>query len=101
MYYSLSNGKVFLDVAKQIADFSFYDLPEILEIKGTHQQTNSVNCGLVAKSFATSLAFGEDPANASYDSKKLRIYVINCLEEKQMIASLKAHKNVSQNVSPG
>ena len=35
LYDSLSNGKVSPDVAKQIAAFSFCDLPEILvEIKG-------------------------------------------------------------------
>ena len=76
MHYSLSNGKVFPDAAKQITKSSFNDLPDILEIKGIHLQTNSVNCGLVAISFATSLA-KEDPANASYDSKKLQTYKLS------------------------
>ena len=76
---------VFLMDAKQIAAFSFCDLPEILvEIKGVQQQTNSVDCGLFAIAFATSLAFGEDPANVTYDSKKLRMHLIKCLNKKQM-----------------
>ena len=32
-----------------------YDFPGILEIKGVQQQTNSVDCGLFAIAFATSL----------------------------------------------
>ena len=84
LYDSLSNGKISPDVAKQMAAFSFCDLPEILvEIKGV-QQTNSVVCGLFAIAFATSLAFGEDPANVTYHSKKLRMHLIKCLDEKQM-----------------
>ena len=72
LYGSLFNGKVSPDVAKQIAAFSFRNLPEILvEIKGVQQQTNSVDYGLFATAFATSLAFGEDPANVNYDSMKL------------------------------
>ena len=60
-------------------------LPEIIEeITGVQQQTNSVNCGLLAIAFATSLAFGEDPANVTYDSKKLRMHLIKYLDEKQM-----------------
>ena len=74
LYGSFSDGKVSPGVAKQIAAFSFYDLPEILvEIKGIQQQTNSVDCGLFAIAFASSLAFGEDPANVTYDSTKLRM----------------------------
>ena len=57
------------------------DLPEILEIKGVQQQTNSVDCGLFAIAFAASLVFG-DPANVSFDSKKLRMQLIKCLDKK-------------------
>ena len=68
----LSNGKVSLDVTKQIAAFSLYNLPTILvEIKGVQQKPNSVNCGLFRIAFVTSLAFGEDPANITNDSKKI------------------------------
>ena len=77
LYDSLSNGKVFSDVAKQIATFSFCDLPEIpVEIKGIQQQTNSADRGLFALAFATGLAFDEDSANVTYDSTKIRIHLI-------------------------
>ena len=84
LYGSLSNGKVSPDVAKQIAAFSFCDLPEILvEIKGVQQKTNSVDCGLFAIAFATSLNFGEDPANITYDSKKIEC-TLTCFPKRQM-----------------
>ena len=79
------------DVAKQITAFSFCDLPEILvEIKRVQQQTNSVDCGLFAIAFATSLAFGEDLANVTYESTKLRMHRIKCLEEKQITCFYKS-----------
>ena len=47
----------------------------LVEIKGVQQQTISVDCGLFAIAFATSLVFGEDPANVTYDSEKLRMHL--------------------------
>ena len=95
---SLSNGNVSPDVAKQIAAFSFCDLPEILvEIKGVQQQTNSFDCDLFAIVFATSLAFGEGPANVTYHFMKLRMHLIKCLDEKQMTCFSKStEKHVSK-----
>ena len=95
---SLSNGKVSPDVAKQIAAFSFCDLPEILVgIKGVQQQTNSFDCDLFAIVFATSLAFGEGPANVTHDFMKLRMHLIKCLDEKQMTCFSKStEKHVSK-----
>ena len=65
----------------------------LVEIKGVQQQTNSVDGGLFAIAFATSLAFGEDPANVTYDSTKLRMYLIKCLDENQMTCFPKSTKN--------
>ena len=56
----------------------------LVEIKGVQQQTNSVDFGLFAIAFPTSLTFGEDPANVTYESKKLRMHLIKCLDKKQM-----------------
>ena len=69
VYDSLSNGKVSSDLASQIAAFSMCKSAEIiLEIKSVQQQTNSVDCGLFAIAFATSLAHGEDPTTTTYDT---------------------------------
>ena len=65
----------------------------LVENEGVQQQTNSVYCGLFAIAFATSLAFGEDPANVTYDSTKLRMYLIKCLDENQMTCFPKSTKN--------
>ena len=75
-------------------------VPEILvEIKGVQQQTNSVDCGLFA--IATSLAFGKDTANVTYDSMKLPMHLVKCRYKNRWLASQKAPERVSQNVSPG
>ena len=37
-----------------------------------------------AIAFATSLAFGEDPANVTYDSNILWMHLMKCLDEKQI-----------------
>ena len=54
-----------------------------MDIKGVQQQTNSVACGLFAIVFASSLAFEEDLANVTYDSKKLQMHLIEFLDEKK------------------
>lgn len=56
----------------------------LVEIERVQQQKKSVNCGLFAVVFASSLAFGEYPANVTFDSKKLRMYLIKCFDEKQI-----------------
>ena len=65
----------------------------LVENKGVQQQTNSIYCGLFAIAFATSLAFGEDLANVTYDSTKLRMYLIKCLDENQMTCVAKSTEN--------
>ena len=37
-----------------------------------------------AIAFATSLAFGEDPANVTYDSNILWMHLMKCFDEKQI-----------------
>ena len=68
-------------------------VPEILvEIKGVQQKTNSVDFGLFAIACATSLAFGKDPANVTYDSLKLPMHLVKCLYKNRWLASQKHRK---------
>ena len=93
IYDSLTGGTVHPDVAKQIAAFSFCPSSEIVaEVMPVQQQNNGVDCGLFAIAFATSLAFNEDPALTTYDTKLLRTHLISCLEVGKM--SLFPKKNV-------
>ena len=70
---SLNNGAVPRFVKKQIASMLCSSEPAIhLNIVPVEQQTNSLDCGVFAVAFATSLAFGEDPAQRKYDMSAMR-----------------------------
>ena len=43
------------------------------------QQKNEVGCRLFSIAFATSVAFGEDLSNSTFDSVVLRPHLIKCL----------------------
>ena len=47
-------------------------------------QNNSSDCGLFALAFVTSICFGEDPSNISYDQPKLRQHFVHCLEKGEI-----------------
>ena len=67
---------------KQIASMMCSSEPEIhLNIVPVQQQTNSVDCGVFAVAFATSLAFGEDPAQRKYDTSAMQPHLLNCLRK--------------------
>lgn len=55
-----------------------------INIASVQQQSNSVDCGVFAIAFATSVAFGENPTTCQYDKSKMRGHLIQCLEEGQM-----------------
>ena len=79
VYDSLNNGAVPRFVKKQIASMLCSSEPEIqLNIVPVQQQTNSVDCGV---DFATSSAFGEDPAQRKYDMSAMRPHLLNCLRK--------------------
>lgn len=53
-------------------------------IKDCQRQSNGYDCGVFAIAFATSLAFGEDPAKRMYDPKKLRPHLIQCMDSGEL-----------------
>ena len=85
LYDSMNSGRVVRQVAEQIASFSNCRNPELqIQIQGVQQQNNSIDCGLFAAAFATSLAFGQDPSKVQYDAAKLRSHLLKCLKNKEM-----------------
>ena len=46
----------------------------------TQNQKGGYDCGLYALDFATSLAFGIDPASQVYDQNRMRRHLANCFE---------------------
>lgn len=49
-----------------------------LHIPKIQQQDNSVNCGVFAIAYATSILNGENPEKLVFDSEKLRQHLISC-----------------------
>ena len=90
----MTNGSVHLDVAKQIAVFSYCESAEIVaEVLPEQQQTNCVDCGLFAITFSTSLAHNENSVRRVYDTTQLRQYLVSCLEAGNMLVFLSHSTN--------
>ena len=80
VFDGLFSRKMQQDLIHQIAAYSFCLGNElIIHVMPVQQQKNGVDCGLFSIAFATSLAFGEDPSNSTYDSAALRPHLIKCL----------------------
>ena len=69
----ISNDKMITDESIDIAQQS------------VQQQRNSVDCGLFAIAFATSLAFGGNPCDVAYDQKLMRKHFLDCLKKEEMM----------------
>ena len=48
------------------------------------QETNCVDCGLLAVAFATNLTHNENPVRRVYDTTRLRQHLVSCLETRKM-----------------
>ena len=48
--------------------------------KSVQQQGNGVNCGVYVIGFTTSLRCGGNPEKESYDKKKIRPHIVECLK---------------------
>jgi hypothetical protein len=53
-------------------------------IKDCQRQSNGYDCGVFAIAFATSLAFGEDPAKRMYDPQKLLPHLVQCMDSGKL-----------------
>ena len=72
LYDSLKNKHISKDVTSQIASFTYHPVPQLTILsKSIQQQGNSVDCGVYAIAFATSLAYGGNPEKESCHKKRL------------------------------
>ena len=86
LYDSLAATKAREDVVDQVVDYSScLEKKLIIKRMPVQQQQNGVDCGLFALAFATSLAFGEDPCKNTYDVKRLRPHLLECLKKQQLV----------------
>ncbi|XP_057297093.1 uncharacterized protein LOC130625987 [Hydractinia symbiolongicarpus] len=85
IFDSLTSGNVSVDVANQIAAFSYCQSEElVIDVMPVQQQKNGVDCGLFSIAFATSLAFGEHACDKIYGNDSLRPHLLSCLDAGQM-----------------
>ena len=54
------------------------------QLEPVQQQRNGVDCGPFSVAFATSLAFRENPTKITFDDKKLRSHLLQCIKAKKM-----------------
>jgi hypothetical protein len=50
-----------------------------LNIQQVQQQDNSVDCGVFAIAYATSILHGQNPKDLNYDTQKLRQHLLSCI----------------------
>ena len=61
--------------------YAYHPGPQLTILsKSVKQQGNGVDCGVYAIAFATSLAYGGNPEKESYDEKKIRPHLVECLK---------------------
>ena len=85
MFDSMNQGYVAKFTKQQLASFLCIQNAEMkLIMKSVQQQANTVDCGVFAIAFATSIAFGQDPSKQRFDVTKLRNHLFECLRSLKM-----------------
>ena len=81
LHDSLKKKHISKDVTAQIASYAYCPGPQLTILsKSIQQQGNGVDCGVYVIAFATSLAYGSNPEKESYDKKKIRPHLVECLK---------------------
>ena len=77
---SLNRGQIKRHVQRQVQSIVHGIGQEVMiTIQPVQQQQNSVDCGIFAIAFATSLAYGQNPAATTYDTSRIRPHLSACL----------------------
>ena len=86
LYDSLKKKHISKDVTAQIASYAYHPGPQLTILsKSVQQQGNGVDFGVYTIAFATSLAYGGNPEKESYDKKKIRPHLVECLKIGKLI----------------
>ena len=83
-YDSLSGSGVSWYLCKQIAAICHEDSELIINTKPVQKQNNSVDCGVYALAFATSLLNGVNPEERTYSVPNLRPHLLQCIQDGYM-----------------
>ena len=84
MFDSLG-GRLPKNALRLVADLMQSKEKEItIEFVDVQEQTGSVDCGLFALAFITSVCHGLDPATQCYNQKAMTRHLMTCIEKAQM-----------------
>lgn len=84
-YDSLRGSRVLWYLLQQIASIVHENGPQlIINPMKVQKQNNSVDCGLYALAFATSLVNGINPEDETFSIEELRPHLLKCLQEGKM-----------------
>ena len=84
-YDSLSGSRVSWSLVQQITSIIHADKSElVVRTRKVQKQTNSVDCGIFALAFATSLLNGINPEEETYSVADLRPHLVDCLQFGKM-----------------
>ena len=56
-----------------------------MKVTRPQKQVGVKDCGLFAIAFATSIAFGQNPARRKFRQQSMRAHLINCFENNKII----------------
>ena len=86
LYDSLKMKHISKDVTAQIVSYAYHPGPQLIILsKSVQQQGNGVDCVVYAIAFATGLAYVSNPEKESYDKKKIRSHLVECLKIGKLI----------------
>ena len=86
LYDSLKKKHSSKDVTAQIASYAYHPGPQLIILsKSVQQLGNGVDCVVYTIEFATGLAYGSNPEKESYDKKKIRSHLVECLKIGKLI----------------
>ena len=57
----------------------------VMKVIRPQKQMGVKDCGLFSIAFATSIAFGQNPARQKFQQQSMRAHLVNCFENKKMI----------------
>ena len=83
-YDSLSGSGVSWYLSQQAAAICHEDSELTINTKNVQKQSNTVDCGVYALTFATSLLNGVDPEEQTYSVANLRPHLLQCIQDGYM-----------------
>ena len=83
LYDSLYHDVIEMEVTDQVQSLMADSFIGITN-KPVQQQKNGSDCGIFAIAFATSLVYGSNPQDFTFDIPKMRLHLLQCLKNEMI-----------------